>query len=312
MHYCYGEGFSVSETTLIDICIATCLRPRKLEKLLHSLLRQQVEPTVEYRIVVIDNDAEGSARPIVDSVRGSSSVDIAYEIEPVRNVSLTRNRAIANAVGEYVAFIDDDEYATAGWLQALLDTLIKYEADVVFGPVIAEYPENTPYWVKQGRFFERGRQKTGGNSKHRASGNVLIKRSILLQMTQHFLPEFGRIGGEDTEFFFRMHKNNARMIWCDSAIVYEPVDRARMNAVWLGRRAFRCGQIFRRVYVDDENFSVKLRWGTIKSAFLIATASALPITFLAGRVTTIKAMQRLLDSAGYFVGLPTEPPDKGI
>jgi glycosyltransferase involved in cell wall biosynthesis len=46
--------------------------------------------------------------------------------------------------GDLIAFLDDDEEASPGWLAALIETQRRYDADVVFGPVRARAPVLTP------------------------------------------------------------------------------------------------------------------------------------------------------------------------
>jgi succinoglycan biosynthesis protein ExoM len=46
-----------------------------------------------------------------------------------------RNKAIENATGDFVAFIDDDEFPTAGWLWNLFTACSAYDVAGVLGPV---------------------------------------------------------------------------------------------------------------------------------------------------------------------------------
>jgi len=66
-----------------------------------------------YSIVVADNDQLQSARPVVLEFRSASPIPVTYCAEPQQNIALTRNRAIANASGDYIAFVDDDEFPAA-------------------------------------------------------------------------------------------------------------------------------------------------------------------------------------------------------
>ena len=53
----------------------------------------------------------------------------------MKNISLTRNRTVALASGDWLAFIDDDERAPAAWLEQLAETAERFGADGVLGPV---------------------------------------------------------------------------------------------------------------------------------------------------------------------------------
>ena len=77
-------------------------------------------------VVVVDNDAAGSARAVVERRRElGAPFPIHYDIQPVKNISLTRNRTVEIANGDWIAFIDDDERAPAAWLRQLAETVIR-------------------------------------------------------------------------------------------------------------------------------------------------------------------------------------------
>ena len=117
----------------ISLCIATYRRADRLQILLDDLVCQRRPPN---EVVVVDNDATGSARSVVERRRElGTPFPIHYDIQPVKNISLTRNRTVELASGDWIAFIDDDERAPAAWLAQLNDAANRYNADGVLGPV---------------------------------------------------------------------------------------------------------------------------------------------------------------------------------
>ena len=58
------------------------------------------------------------------------------------------NAALDAATAPLVAFIDDDEVATPGWLAGLLECHARTGATIVFGPVQAIYGER-PAWLRK-------------------------------------------------------------------------------------------------------------------------------------------------------------------
>ena len=127
-----------------------------------------------------------------------------------------------NASGDYVAFIDDDEFATERWLISLFQTCEKLGVTGVLGPVKAHFESEAPGWAVRGGFFERPNHETGfpiGLSDAR-TGNVLFRREILKANWPPFREQFGT-GGEDVDFFKRMMAQGARFVWCAEAEVYE-------------------------------------------------------------------------------------------
>ena len=81
----------------ISVCIATYRRPVMLDLLLGDMAAQTLRPA---QIVVVDNDAQGSARAVVEARRAAfaaQGVALDYAIQPEKNISLTRNMTVSLA-----------------------------------------------------------------------------------------------------------------------------------------------------------------------------------------------------------------------
>src|SRR3954453_22793688 len=92
----------------ICICICTYKRPDCLRRLLDELSAQDTDGLFTYSIVVVDNDVARSGESVVRDFGAGSPVAVRYFFEPRQNISLARNKAIENACGDLLAFIDDD------------------------------------------------------------------------------------------------------------------------------------------------------------------------------------------------------------
>ena len=263
--------------TRVDVCVATYKRPRLLEKLLSDLRQQQLPTGVAVHVIVVDNDVEESARAVVAGFQGSS-MSLEYISEPKRNIALARNRALECAQGDLVAFIDDDESAPAGWLAALLATMDQHQADVVLGPVHGRLPEDAPRWIRQGRFFERPARASGTRVKLGGTGNALMRAS-LVRGRLAFDARYGLSGSEDTDFFFRLWRGGACMVWCQEAMLTESVPPERLNARWLLERGFAAGQGYADI-VDRPRGRLPIVAWCAKRGGLVVVAGLLTLAWL--------------------------------
>ncbi len=57
---------------------------------------------------------------------------------------------------------------------------------------------------------------------------------------------YGLTTGEDADLLIRLVGRGARVLWCDEAIVLEPVEPARLSLRWLLQRSLSGGQEFAR------------------------------------------------------------------
>jgi succinoglycan biosynthesis protein ExoM len=233
---------------LCSVCVATYRRAALLDKLLESLRHQILSKDLRLEIIIVDNDPERSAEPVVRKYAPLFHDNVRYFVQPIKNISLTRNMAVKNAAGEYLFFIDDDEAASPHWMNHHLRTLTAYEADGVFGPVIPEFNDATPEWMKRSKFFAdpHAASATGAEAKSTWSGNCLLKASLLREFAGPFDPGYGMTGGEDTHLFERLKRRGARFVYCREATVSEYLPPNRTRVAYLLKRGFRWGNTHTR------------------------------------------------------------------
>lgn len=237
----------------ISICIATYRRPHQLRALLGDLA---VQTRVPAELVLIDNDAVGSARTVVgQAVAEGLPFPVRYAIQPVKNIALSRNDSVRLAQGDWLAFIDDDERAPPDWLQQLAATAERFGADGVLAPVLPVLPDHAPAWLRRGRFYHWPRLRTGAVvPPHQLRfGNLLLRGEPLRRLRPLFDPAFGLTGGEDGDLLSRLVLGGARLVWCDRAAVREPVAASRLSLRWLLLRSLRGGQDFARLVLSGRH-----------------------------------------------------------
>src|SRR5262249_34984927 len=125
----------------VSICICTYKRPQLLARLLKELGQQETDSRLTYSIVIADNDQSRSADAVVSGIAVDSPMSVVYVAEPQQNISLARNKAMENATGDFIAFIDDDEFPASGWLVTLFEACAKYDDDGFLGPGKCQFAE---------------------------------------------------------------------------------------------------------------------------------------------------------------------------
>jgi succinoglycan biosynthesis protein ExoM len=289
------------KTHHISVCICTFKRPKLLRELLDRLNDQRTDGLFAYSVVVADNDSEQSARPVVTALSSTSRVRVTYCSEPQQNIALARNKALQHTGGDFIAFIDDDEYPEDDWLCNLFKTCVAYGVDGVLGPVRPYFESDPPEWVKKGRFFDRPTFDTGYrlNWDQARTGNVLFKRDIMNTLETPFRPEFDT-AGEDVDFFRRMMEKGCTFIWCNEAAVHEVVPASRCKRSYLLKRALLRGSNF------PKHPAHRLRNATRSLIAVPCYTLALPILALFGQHLFLAYLIKLLDHSSRllaYVGL---------
>lgn len=301
-----GDNGEKPLLTVCSVCVATYKRAELLDKLLQSLLDQVLPEGVNAEVVVVDNDAEGSAEPIVRRYRDTDRMTFRYFRQPIKNISLTRNMGIREATGTYVLLIDDDEIACPEWIARLLRTLHKYDADGVFGPSIPTYKHAVPEWLRKGERLlidTIPKTSTGTEAVATWSSNCLMKASIVKGLEGPFDPKYGTTGGEDTELFNRLKHNKARFVYCNEACAYEYWPPERTRVAYLMRRSFKgTNSLTRRTIRTSKRKVITCLLMLIKSMCFGIISLALILFSFPSKVWRTYWQMKLASNAGRFLG----------
>jgi len=182
-----------------------------LAQCLESL--QRLDYPVERReIVVVDNGSTDGT----DRVLAASSREIIVEHEARRGPGAARNRGLARAAGDIVAFTDADCTVDPAWLRKLIVPLQDRGVGISGGAIHAAEPSNAV-------------QRFGDNiHDHRDAIEVCrppyaitmnwASRREVIQDAGGFDPRFRRC--EDVDLAYRLQQHGYRLAFVPDAVVY--------------------------------------------------------------------------------------------
>lgn len=281
----------------IDICVCT-FRRASLETTLQSLDQQKVSDH-EIRIIIIDNDDEPSAKTQVETLQKSMRTPVTYVHAPARNISIARNAGLDAATAEFVAFIDDDEYAPETWLSEMVQTAERENLDIVFGPTMGRYRDEDPKWIRDKNYHSFIPYRRFGTVETGGGGNAFIRFANPVFDGERFLLEMGRTGGEDTEFFNRIRSKGARVGIASAATLFEPVEQNRLTFDWIASRKYRSGISYGRHVGMDQRMTSRL-WVAGSSGAKILFSGAMALILGLSKTERNYWMLRSVFHAGVF------------
>jgi succinoglycan biosynthesis protein ExoM len=304
-----GRLVSVGMSTTVAIAVITFRRPELLAELLGSLQAQELPADGEYavRIVVVDNDAEGSAAEVIAAAAevGPYPVDTAVEPEP--GIPFAREKSVQLAWDDdALIFVDDDEVAPPGWLATLLTAWETTGADVVTGPVQGILPPDAPAWNRYSDVHDStGRHATGDVLNKAYTNNTLVAQRVYHAVTPAFHPAFRYTGSSDLHFFLRVHRAGFRIVWCEEAVIQEDVPASRTTLRWLFRRAFRSGSgdSISRVLIEPGVASSLKALAYALARIASAFAYGLGGLVLVRKTYLLKAVRRFFSGIGTLAGI---------
>ena len=220
-------------TPSLSIAVCTRDRPDNLRSCLEAL-RALRDPVHE--IVVIDNaSSDERSRHVVAEFEG-----IRYVREPRRGLDWARNRALLEASGDLLAYVDDDVAVHPAWVGGLLRAFLEEPAAVAVTGLVVPRELSTPAQVlfeALGGFGRGYRRKWFSVAVHEgavaaksfgASGvagtgaNMAFRRQAALDLGG-FDTALGvgtvTSGGDDLEMLFRVVATGGLIVYEPSAVV---------------------------------------------------------------------------------------------
>ena len=284
----------------VSVVIPTLRRPAELERALRSVFAQTGVQGRLASIVIADNDPAASAEATVQRLRAESPVALIYRHVPRPGVATARNAALAETDAPLIAFLDDDEAASPGWLAALIEAQAQTGADAVFGPIQGRAADAKP-WLRPylERFFGReGPTTTGLIDRAFGCGNSLMVRAVALPGPAPFDVSADQSGGEDDALFAALAQRGGRFGWAADAWVDEFAPAHRATLPYALARAFAYGQ-------GPSQTAAKARdWPAVAGWMGVGAAQAVVFGTGALGLTLILSPRRadLLDRAARGVG----------
>jgi glycosyltransferase involved in cell wall biosynthesis len=245
----------LSEAIAYTLALCTHNHADRLVKTLSSL-KNLKRPQAACEFLVIDNGSTDATADILKRADWHPSefpVRIVHENK--LGLSNARNRAIAEARGEYLIFLDDDETPHADWLLEYERAIRAWAPDALGGriEVLFEGGER-PAWLQDELLGFIGQLSHGQEPRELIDpsspifgGNFGFRTAVFTQIGG-FDADLGRrggdnTGGEDTEIYRRLIAAGKRVRWIPSAVIYHRIDSPKLRKGYFLDLHYRQGRM---------------------------------------------------------------------
>ena len=165
-----------------------------IEKCLNSVLNQTLK---EIEIIIVNDGSKDSSKQKIEKYLEKHENKIIYLEKENGGLSDARNYGIGYAKGEYIAFLDSDDYIEPTMYEEMYKKAKEENSDMVECDFLWEYPRK----VKEDVGIIYNNKKEMLAKARVVAWNKLIKRQILLDTKIEF-PKGLRY--EDVEFFYKL------------------------------------------------------------------------------------------------------------
>src|SRR6478752_4516670 len=236
----------------IVVCIPCFRRPHHLRLTLDSLVSQRTPRS--FAVVMVENDTvRRESAPVAAEYLADGRLQGVCLVEKRQGNCQAINAAFETAQALFPAatrflMIDDDEIASPDWLELMVRTAEATGADVVGGPVLPLFDDDSQPWLSRHPAFCPAYDYTGAVPLIYGCGNCLITRAAFDRLgSPAFDLRFNFLGGGDCDFFVRCRDAGMTFHWTAEAVITETVPQGRTSLGWIARRGLRIGAINYRV-----------------------------------------------------------------
>ena len=243
----------------LTIAICTFNRADFLIECVKSI-EPQLENHDDVELVIINNNSNDDTENISKNFQKEND-KVKYYFCKEQGLSHARNCALDNSTAQWLAFIDDDAYASNDWLENLLRLIHENSYDA-FGGVyhpwfkdgkkswFLESYESNASWV---RVKDEGRLKEG----YFSGGNSAFKTEWLRDIGG-FRSNLGMTGnkvsyGEETHIQRVMALKGAKLGFSHRLVIYHYTPLKKQSIRWRWKRNYISGKLFWDIFEKNRN-----------------------------------------------------------
>jgi glycosyltransferase involved in cell wall biosynthesis len=230
----------------VTTILCTYNRCQSLAKTLDSLAASILPETIEWGVLVVDNNSSDQTAAVVEDFRRRYPGRFRYLFEPRQGKSYALNAGIREARGDILAFVDDDVTVEPTWLQNLTSALHDGQWAGSGGRILPIRDFVPPRWLALDgpcnligavcAYFDPG--EMSGELKEPPLGANMAFRKEMFARYGHFRTDLGpfpnnKIGFEDTEFGRRLMAGGERLCYIPTAVVYHEILEHRVRKEYL-------------------------------------------------------------------------------
>lgn len=104
------------------------LAPEDIRRCLASLTQQGLSPA-DYEVIVVDDESDVSPEPVVRE--WEQEMNIRFFCQPHARQGAARNVGIREATGDYIRFVDGDDYLPPHTAASLINYMEAHSLDII-------------------------------------------------------------------------------------------------------------------------------------------------------------------------------------
>lgn len=232
----------------ITIAIPTYNGANRFPTVLEQLQKQIKTETITWEVLVIDNNSKDKTAKIVQEYqqRWGGKIALNYFFEAQQGLAFARERAIKEAKGEFVGFLDDDTIPDLDWVERAVQFGRNYPRSGAYGGRIhADFESDPPKNIDKIIGFLSIRERGDLPNQYRPEvislppgAGLVVRRKVWQDCFPGPSRFIGRVGnsmlsGEDTEVLLYMYKKGWEIWYNPEMKLYHKIPARRLEREYL-------------------------------------------------------------------------------
>lgn len=221
-----------------------------VERCVRSIMNQTYTQDVE--CIIVNDCTPDDSMKIVEKVVAAYKGDIRFRLlnhEHNRGIAAVRNTGLDAAQGEYILYIDSDDYCEPDMLEKMYAKAVEEDADVVVADYWDTYPNKEIYMAQQmpgvnesyAKFLFQGKIAC-------AVWDKMLRRSFLVANELYFIE--GIDAGEDCLFNHRLFSLAPKVVHLPEALLHYVHYNPNSYCTNISKKTL-CDMLFLEKYLID-------------------------------------------------------------
>lgn len=206
---------------MISVIIPTYKPQAYLQDCLDSVIRQSLRKSDYEVILVLNGEREPYEEEIQKYINAHQDIKWKFIYTPIPGVSMARNIALNASKGDYITFIDDDDFVSPRYLEKLLERADEDTVTLCYPIGFSENnsTETYPYHITNS-YNKLSSKLYCSVFQARAFFSGPVYKLIHKNIIKDCLYDTRFKNGEDSLFMFLISKNIKRVCFADKDAVY--------------------------------------------------------------------------------------------
>lgn len=230
------------------VAIPTYNGANRLPLVLEKLRSQINTENISWEVIIVDNNSSDNVTQVVNSFRSEwpDNIPLRYCFEAQQGLAFARQKAIEEANGNFIGFLDDDNLPEADWvIEAVKFGQEHQTAGAYSGKIIGDFEVNPPENFDTIQAFLAIREHGSKTCLFEPEklrlppgAGLVVRKQAWSENVPTRLALIGRVGnsivaGEDYEALLYLHKGGWKIWYNPTMCIHHKIPKQRLEKEYL-------------------------------------------------------------------------------